>query len=145
MSPTSEPAVFLDRDNKMAIHLDDHRGFCDGLLTLAAPFGAVVQTQIRRALLDGRPMKGNPADVIAYFGAELPTVQATVKPLVDALTEMLPGFETWLVASGFGNDRMFMAAMLAWARVLAGLPRPTGNERARLLSTVVPTPRVFQP
>jgi hypothetical protein len=145
MSATPHLAVFLDRDNKMAIHLDDHRRFCEGLITLAAPFGAVVATQVRRALLDGRPVSGNPADVIAYFGTELSAVQATIRPLVEALTDMLPGFDTWLVASGFGNDRLFMSAMLTWARVLAAMPRPTGKDRARILQSIVSVPRMVCP
>ena len=137
----AEPRVYRGPQGQPAIHKDDDVKFRNAILTIARPCGGSIFRRIHGALVSSKAHP-NAAEIIAYFGDELVGVQEEIRPLVEALEGMIPGFESWLAASGFGNDKDYMLAMLFWARAIKD-GKLRGTEREHVMADVAPRPRNY--
>lgn len=123
--PKSDLKVYIGADGQPFIKRSDHKRYCDGLLNVTKAF---VQVQggalaihadrlMKFALERDQPRSGDPNTATKYFGANLQTVQGIIQPMVETLIDKLPGLDTWLAVTGFGNDKDFILAL--WALVRA--------------------------
>lgn len=78
-----------------------------------------------------RPLPGGagPSEALRFFGQDLGEVQLAIAPAILALDEMLPGFRAWLDASGYGDDRYMITALLQIVALLERLGAPVDNRR----------------
>ena len=126
----------VDRHGCPVLSPDVHRRMCAAVEQLSVPFGDPVHRMIRAALRNGRPLAGDRQATMAYFGADLPLIQTLIKPLVEAINGILPGFGAWLRASRFGDDKDFVLALLEWVRAVTEVAPMRGSERSGVARTI---------
>ena len=115
---------------------ENHKKFCEMIISLAEPFGDPVHGMMQFALSNGSPRPGGGLETRAYFGSDLETIQGIVQPVLMVINDCLNdrgqfGFADWLLISGFCDDRDFVLACLEWAKVFHNMRRPTGMQQKK--------------
>jgi hypothetical protein len=96
------------------IPIDIDRRFRAALLEGSKAGGHRAQWHIRNALENG-PSRGGVAESIAYFGDRLDALLKMTAMVVDGMEITVPGFKTWLVETGFGNDKTMIKGFVKLA------------------------------
>ena len=105
-------------DQRKWLAYADHLRILKDLREMADALEPPLCFDFRDALSLGKPTS-TPEETVAYFGDTLPTATRIIRPLIDSLQQVIPGFLVWLDVTGFGDDKKFCAAMLKWSEKLA--------------------------
>ncbi len=132
--------VYTDDRGRFFIDPDDHRRYCDALLSMARVWGDDAEDELRKALHAG--VTTTLAQTSLYFGADMPVVQEILKPLLEMISKMLPGFDVWMIVTRFGDDRDFILALVNWRRIIVKAPKPSGADRRNIFAGIAAAARL---